>query len=378
MLRRLLATLALLAALPALAQSSCAPDGIQASGSIYRICMPTGTWNGSLVLWAHGFQDAGTPVSIPQDQLCAGGLCIPTMVNDLGFAFATNSYSKTGLAVVQGQADLLDLVSIFTAQHGKPTRVYMVGASEGGIITTLSLEKRPDVFSAGVAACGPIGDFPAQIAYFGDARATFEYFFPGLIPGSPFAPSAELIQNWGTFYQTVVEPTILQPANLPRLGEWAMVAHLPFDTIDLLGTLRISARDALRYSVVNLNDAAATLGGMPYGNIGRVYSGSSNDAALNAAVPRIAASPAAVAEMAAHYTTSGVLPRPLITMHTLLDQQVPVWHEVLYAQKTAASGAWQHRHFLLLGNAPYGHCSFNALEMLYAFLDALYLDAATP
>ena len=39
----------------------CEPDGVQASGSIYRICMPATGYNGMLVVWAHGFQDAGTP-----------------------------------------------------------------------------------------------------------------------------------------------------------------------------------------------------------------------------------------------------------------------------------------------------------------------------
>ena len=48
------------------------------------------------------------------------------------------------------------------------------------------------MFSAGVAACGPIGDFPYQINYFGDARVTFNYFFPGVIPGDPFDPPASV------------------------------------------------------------------------------------------------------------------------------------------------------------------------------------------
>ncbi len=117
---------------------------------------------------------------IPEDQLCLDGICIPDIVNQLGFGFATNSYSKTGLAILEGKADILDLVNIYAAQKGAPSKVYLVGASEGGIITALSLEQSPSVFSAGLAACGPLGNFPYQINYFGDARATFEYFFPGV------------------------------------------------------------------------------------------------------------------------------------------------------------------------------------------------------
>ena len=84
--------------------------------------MPAPAYNGMLVIWAHGFQDAGTPVSIPEDQLCLGGFCLPDIVNGLGFAFATNSYSKTGLAVLQGKADILDLVNIFTLAEGRARR----------------------------------------------------------------------------------------------------------------------------------------------------------------------------------------------------------------------------------------------------------------
>src|SRR5262249_50271921 len=147
------------------------------------------------------------PVSIPEDQLCSNGFCLYNFANDLGFAFATNSYSKTGLAVRQGQADLVDLVNIFIARKGRPHKGYLVGASEGGLITALNVEQRPDVFSAGVAACGPIGHFPYQVNYFGDARATFEYFFPGLIPGDPFHPTPGLTATWwNVFYEQAVRP----------------------------------------------------------------------------------------------------------------------------------------------------------------------------
>src|SRR5207245_3859592 len=186
-------------------------------------------YNGILVILAHGFQDAGTPVSIPEDQLCIGTFCIPAVVNWLGLWLPTTSYSKTGLAILQGKDDLLDLVNIYTVQQGKPKKVYLVGASEGGIITALSLEQHPDVYSAGLAACGPIGDFPFQINYFGDARATFEYFFPGLIPGPAFSPSPALVSIWSDYYDLIVKPIVFAPATRPPLDPWVPVATLPLD-----------------------------------------------------------------------------------------------------------------------------------------------------
>jgi pimeloyl-ACP methyl ester carboxylesterase len=358
------------------AASTCEPDGVQTSGAIFRICMPApADYNSMLIVYAHGYQDAGTPVSIPEDQLCVGWFCIPEIANSLGFGFATSSYRKTGLAVLEGQADLLDLVQIYSTRIGKPQRVYLVGASEGGLITALSLERYADVYSAGIAACGPIGDFPFQINYLADARATFEYFFPGLIPGLPFDPDPGLVAIWGTFYDQIVKPFVLAPFNRARLDEWVQVARLPFDQNNYLPTVEASIRDVLRYSVVNLKEAAATLGGFPFDNTSRWYSGSSNDLLLNLLVPRKAAAPAAVATMNTLYRTTGVLTRPVVTLHTLRDQQVPFAHELLYALKTIVSGAFLTRH-LPLNIDRFGHCNFTPQEIITALGAMLLYDFA--
>jgi pimeloyl-ACP methyl ester carboxylesterase len=374
LLVRLTLAIALLASADtAGAQGICDPDGTQASGSIYRICMPPTGYNGMLVIWAHGFQDAGTPVSIPEDQLCLNGFCLTDLVTSLGFGFATNSYSKTGLAVLQGKDDVLDLVKIFSAQKGKPTKVYLVGASEGGLITALSLEQSPQVFSAGVAACGPIGDFPLQINYFGDARVTFEYFFPGLIPGSVFEPDPYVVANFSDFYETSIKPVVFDPANRHQLDQWVAAAKLPYDAGDYLTTVGQSVNDVLRYSVVNLKDGAQTLGGSPFENRSRWYTGSDNDVLLNIFVPRSAADPAALNTMRASYNTTGVLARPLITLHTLRDQQVPYVHERLYNLKTLFGGSFLSKHL----NIPidrYEHCNFTEDEALFSFAVMLLYD----
>jgi pimeloyl-ACP methyl ester carboxylesterase len=378
MRRFCLLCLFLFALRPGEAAAACDPDGIQDTGSIYRICMPpAASYNGMLVIWAHGFQDAGTPVSIPEDQLCIQDLCIPDVVNALGFGFATNSYRKTGLAILEGKADILDLVNIYAARNGAPTKVFLVGASEGGIITALALEQHPEIFSAGLSACGPIGDFPAQINYLGDARATFNVFFPGVIPGHPFAPPPALVANWQAYYDAVVVPIVLHPDNRARLDQWARVANLPFDASNYLATVEESMRDVLRYSVVNLPDAATTIGGFPFDNTSRAYRGSSNDALLNLFVPRAAADPVALSVMQTQYQTTGVLQRPLVTLHTLRDQQVPYWHEQLYTLKTLASGAFLTRH-LNIAIDRFEHCNFTAQELIGSFITMLRFDAAIP
>lgn len=364
---------------PLRAQSICY-DGVQGSGSIYRICLPpVEQYNNKLVIWAHGFQDATEPVAIPEEQLQLGEVYLPELFNQLGFGFATNSYSKTGLAIVQGQADILDLVDIYTNQVGAPTKIFLTGASEGGIITTLLVEQHPEIFDGGLAACGPIGDFVEQINYFGDARATFEFYFPGLIPGDPFAPPQWLVESWSGadgYYVANVEPVLVDPANLGKLTEWAHVARLPFDENDFLATVMTSAEAVLRYSVVNSNDAATTLGGAPFGNKGVWYRGANNPWLLNLKVPRMQADPAALEEMRTKYTTTGALARPLMTMHTLKDEQVPYWHETIYTVKNLSAGSFLTQRVNLPVDR-FGHCNFTEGEAVAMFFLLLIYDGNT-
>lgn len=351
-------------------QLVCDVDGEQDSGSKYCIVMPD-AYNGRLVIWAHGFQDAGTDIGIPLNQLCFDGVCIYDILSRMGFAFATNSYSDTGLAVVEGTEDILDLVDIFIGLYGQdygpPERIYVVGASEGGLITTLLIEDYPDIFSAGYALCGPIGDFRYQINYLGDARVTFEYFFPNEIPGygifnrlnTKISPD-----RWDRYFERKIER--LLRSNPSKFEQWVKVAKLPYDANDPLNTRLNSAKDVLRYAILNLQDAADKLGGFPFENRWKWYRGSANDLRLNWKVKRFRADAEAVNEIKMHYNTTGDLDRSLITMHTTKDQQVPYIHEFLYNLKALASGSLLADHV----NIPiqrYGHCEFRVGEALAGF-----------
>jgi len=367
-----------LGSLTARAQATCDPDGVQASGAIYRICMPEPQhWNGDLVVWAHGYVAEGEPLAIPEDQLrLPDGTAIPDLVNALGFAFATTSYSTNGLAIPQGLADVVDLVQLFESAKGPVDKVYLIGASEGGLIATLGLERHADIFSGGLAACGPIGSFPAQINYFGDFRVVFDYFYPRLLPGDVFGVPDWLVQNWPAYYDNVVKPTLFAPKNLPKTLQLARVTHLPFVSSDFWPSIEGSVKDVLWYNVFATNDAMFKLGGQPFDNSKRLYFGSRNDFLLNLFVRRVTADPAALGEMAARYETSGALGRPLVTLHTVLDPQVPFWHEWLYLFK-----AWNAGSLLQLVVVPvdrYGHCNFTAIEVLISFGILVFKVEGTP
>src|SRR5215218_3329745 len=72
----LLATVVLFGARSVQAQSiplaNC-EEGLQVNGATYRICMPQ-TWNGHLVVYAHGYVAPNPPVGLPEDQLTLPGI----------------------------------------------------------------------------------------------------------------------------------------------------------------------------------------------------------------------------------------------------------------------------------------------------------------
>ena len=340
---------------------------MQASGAIYRICVPN-NWNGDLIIYAHGYVSPTEPVAIPEDQMSVGGNSIIDLVNLLGYAFATTSYSMNGLAIQPGIADIVDLVDIFESQYGTPNRTYLTGVSEGGIITALAIERHPQLFDGGLAMCGPYGDFGAQTDYFGDFRVLFDYFFPGLMPGDPTNIPQSLMDNWDNHYTNTILPAITDTNNVDTVVQLLTVAdayYAPFDASTNTATIE----RLLWYNVFATNDGTLKLGGQPFDNSTRTYSGSDDDVTLNANVARFSADQAALDEIAANYITSGNISRPVVTLHTTADAVVPYWHSPLYADKISNPALYDH-----FAAERYGHCAFTVEEVLAAYGRLLILS----
>src|SRR5262249_9588393 len=156
----------------------------------------------------------------------------------------------------------LDLVNVFTRTHGRARRVLLVGPSEGGIVTALAVERHPEVFSGGLAACGPIGSFRMQINYDGDFRVLFDYFFPGLLPEGATAIPQEVIDNFDAVYVPRIQEAIrLHPEAARQLVKVAMASIDPADP----ATVEETILGLAWYVVFGTNDATFKLGGQPFG-----------------------------------------------------------------------------------------------------------------
>jgi len=339
--------------------AGCQDATLAATGALYRICFPP-SWNGELVLYAHGYVTAGEPLALPDDRVA--GQPLSEVVNGLGYAYATTSYRANGLVVDLAADDIAQLVQEVRRRfRPDPVRSYVVGVSDGGLVAALAAERHADLLQGALAACGPLGDFTGEIDYLGDFRTIFNYFFPGVIPGGVVDVPDSVRSHWSSTYAPAVTSAL--QANPSATLQLLAVTGAPTDPADPQST-GATALGILWYDIFALPDARARLGGQPYDNVGRAYQGSLDDAALNAGVERVAADAAARAGLG-QFETSGALTVPLAMLQTTGDPIVPAVQAELYADKVTAQGAASLLDARTVSR--YGHCTFQANELLNAF-----------
>jgi hypothetical protein len=328
------------------------------NGALTKICVPLG-WNGQLVVFAHGYVpnvpgvfDLGFYDTLP------GGTDLATLLQSRGYAYATTSYRQNGLAILEGIEDIRGLVALFESRFGKPARSYLAGASEGGLVAALLVERFPSLFTGAYATCGPIGSFRYEIDYLTDFRVLFDYFFPGVFEGDATHATASDVLGWlNDDARKLIERRLLQePQRALELMRTAKAAYDPRN----LATVVATTLNILQYNVLGSTDLQLKLGGSPYDNRLRWYTGSTNDLQLNLRVRRYAADPAAAVALRP-YETSGALRVPMVTLHTTADEIAPFTHEALYLVKARPTGRGR---FIPLPVLRYGHCAFTVNELL--------------
>ena len=244
-------------------------NGVLEHGALYRVCFPE-TWNGDLVLYAHGYVAAHHDIALPDDVI--GGQSISGTLTGLGYAFATTSYRANGLVAPEAVEDMVELdATVRRLYRPDPSHTVMIGFSEGGLVATLAVERHPDVFEGALAGCGPIGDFPAQLNYIGDFRVVFDYFFPGVIPGTAVDIPETVQSRWDEIYVPAI--VVALAADYDAALELIQVTGAPVAGNDLRSIAETTV-GLLWYNVFGTADAQARLGGQPFDNsaqIGRAH-----------------------------------------------------------------------------------------------------------
>jgi hypothetical protein len=359
-------------------------SGVATDGALTEVCLPD-LWNGEILLWAHGYTNPGpdrppyTPLELPAEE--ASGFRIKDIVRNLGtaedgfYGYAGTSYRRNGLVAPEAVTDLeqtsawvKNRLAALAAQNGfdvLPALTYLVGASEGGLSTVLAMERTGATsrFNGGLALCAPAGDFQEQIDWFGDFRVVFDYYFPGVMPGSVIEiPDEETVvtdANWAATEAAIIAALLADPPATEQLIAVTEVAH----DAGTPSTVEEATTQILRYSFMGTNDATDVLGGNPFANAETAYDGSTDDEALNAAVPRYDADAAALSSIENEFQTTGRPQGTLLTMHTTRDPVTPIWHAELYQAKNAGAAETVE----LISVDRFGHCGFSLPELLSGF-----------
>src|ERR1700687_1070468 len=176
------------------AQNPCPPllpgnptcySGQDENRAYYLIAVPE-AYNGRLVLWNHGYS-----LSPPAPLTQATDLGYPVVLLAEGFAVAASSYGPDGLdlggwAVADASIDPDNLRLRFIDMFGRPSATYVVGASEGGIITAEIAEQFGVAkdgslnYDGSLPMCGPLAG--GRRNYYGAfaLRVVYQYYCQNL------------------------------------------------------------------------------------------------------------------------------------------------------------------------------------------------------
>jgi hypothetical protein len=353
--------------------TTCVP-GQDIHGAFFLMAVPA-NYNHRLVLWNHGYTLA------PPAPLKAEDLGPAAALLQLGFAAAASSYRPDaiglgGWAVRDGAEDTENLRHQFVGIFGRPHLTFVVGASEGGLITAEIAERfgRDEDgelnYNGSLPLCGPLAG--GRRNWYGgfDLRVTYQYYCQNLPRPNELqyplylglAPNNTLTLN--AVFARVNECTgILQPPATRTASQAQNLANI-------LGVTKIPESFLLTdmsFATFALQELVLvrTQGLSPVTNLGVQYQGSSDDAALNAGVFRAGANDAAAEFLESAYDPNGRIPMPTLTTHTIGDGLVIVENENAYRETVEDA----HRRRRLQQNYvnANGHCQFTNSEVLASF-----------
>jgi hypothetical protein len=328
-------------------------QGMSETGAAYWIVVPA-DWNQDLVLLLHGYTDPVVPVGTH-----------PNIINDLrdalvplGYAVAYSAWSKNGWAVHEGVVDTHALRGIFVDMFGQPRFTYVAGKSLGGITGLKLAQQHGSIYDGLYSLCGLLGGSQPMIDRVVHIRALFDYFYPGVMPGSLTEPPGYMSQQQ---VLAIVRPAVL--ANPAPALELARVAQSQLTgQADTIGEIITSLTFNLWSHGRGIPEIVERAGGWPAGNIDTVYTGSSDDAALNAGVARVSSSKQGANYLDKYYFPNDWLGFPVVSLHNVRDPAAVSTNQAMFAAIIKDDVNVVYRQ-----TPNFGHCSFTPAELVANF-----------
>ena len=299
--------------------------GLDSKGAYYLIAKPA-VWNGKLVLHAHG----GPSLDAPTAERATEDLTRWAVMVDAGYAWAGSTFRQGGVEVTAAAEDTERLRGIFRQHVGKPTRTILHGQSWGAgvavkaaeLFTAAGLGEQP--YDGVLLTSGVLAGGTRSYDFRTDLRVVYQY----LCNNHPRPSETQYPLNLGLpAGATMTQSNLTARVNECLALNKAVADRTPqqqarVETIEKVIKIPASAiQSHLNWGTFHFQDVTSkrTGGPSPFGTAGVNYTGSSDDAALNAGVARYAADPAAYQRLSADTDPTGKIPVPVLTVKWISD-----------------------------------------------------------
>jgi pimeloyl-ACP methyl ester carboxylesterase len=337
--------------------------GTGRTGAPYVIAMPE-KWNGKLILYNRG----ATPV--PFDSARSIGPTRFLLADSV--AVAASAYRSATPLAKEAAEDVEDLRQIVVHTFGAATRTLVWGLSFGGLVSARCVE-RYRTFDGAVVGCGTVAGALASYYPLLDLRLAYQYYCRNL--PRPNEPQYDLY--WGLDPQGAMSVDEVRTRINDCTGVSLPAAQRSATQRQNLANILAVARIPESFLLTDM-EAATTLlkilvqetldGRNPLKNMGVVYNGSPDDAALNNGIARYTANAQAAASFSSADDPTGKVGVPVVTIHATDDGRAFVENESAYRKKFEQAGTLGRLYQTYTSAG--GHCLFNAAEAL-AMYDVL-------
>jgi pimeloyl-ACP methyl ester carboxylesterase len=309
------------------------------TGAYVLSAMPK-KWNGELVVFAHG----GPHIVPPTASTSQTDLEKYAFVVRMGFAWVASTYRREGYGVRMAAEDTDDARKHFAEHIAKPKRVYLHGASYGGLVGAKLLETHAANYAGALFNGGAMGGALPNYEFRADLRVVYQHYCKNLpradepqyplwigLPADSKLTLKEIaarVNDCTGVSKPAAERTALQTQNLAnilgvmRFPEAMLVRHMQGATYVL--------RELALFTKAKSDGV--------FSNRNVTYRGSSDDAALNRDVERFDADPAALAMLVNDGQPTGATPIPVVSIHSLNDPQAAVEAQYDYREVVRKAG----------------------------------------
>ena len=310
--------------------------GQDSAAAHYLIVMPA-QWSGVLVVHAHGGPALGPPQATRADE----DIKRWAITVRLGHAWAGSVFRQGGFGVTTAAEDTERVRRIFALHVAKPRRTLLHGQSWGAMVATRAAELYPQSWDGILLTSGVVAG-PATYDFRLDLRAIYQHLcknhprpeelqYPlalGLPVDSKLS-NADLVARADECLGVRKPAAQRTPVQAQKLKTIVDVLKIPEDSVV----------SHLNWGTFTLRDVVIKNGGAsPFGNEGVRYKGSTDDIALNAAVPRFKADAKATALFAADVDHRGRFTVPVLSGHGIGDATVFVESNDTLRQRMVAAG----------------------------------------